>query len=219
MARRHWTKARAIALGGAVALVATLAVANGGPAGADPGGTFGTGGTLPDVGVLDLSLGTTNAFRFLPSDATPPAATQTVTARPNGNRKCELQLGGTTLVSVGGSTAAGAALPAGLDADSIGVRQAGGNASGTPCGLVDSSERLTMALAGSLVDYEVDRAELDIEVRDNAVVRVDLSLDGGPVESYRMRTGTSVPAGAPAARAGRNNFNCSPSSDLSLIHI
>jgi hypothetical protein len=213
MARRQWTRARAAALGGAVALVATLAVTGGGPAGAAPGGTFGTGGSLPDIGVLRLSLGTTNELRFEPADTTPAAATQTISARTGGGRKCEVQLGGATLVGLTAASASGAVLSPGLDADSLGVRQSGGNASGTPCGIVDSSERLTMALAGSLADFEVDRAELDIEVRDNAVVRVDLTMDGGTVESFRMRTGTSVPAGSPTTRAGRNDFDCSPSSD------
>jgi hypothetical protein len=214
MVRQHWTKARAVALGGALALVATIAVANGGPAGAGPGGTFGTGGSLPDVGVLDLSLGATNAFSFVPADATPAAATQTIAARANGNRKCEVQLGGATLVALTASTPSGSALSPGLDADSLGVRSgSGGNASGTPCGLVDVNERLTLALAGTLADFEVDRAELDVEVRGNAVVRVDLTLDGGTVESFRMRTGTSVPAGTPVVRAGRNDFDCTPSSD------
>ncbi len=126
-----------------------------------------------DKGVLELQLGAVDQFSYQPT--TGPAATQAITE--NGCR-VTLATNGAVLVTL-------SPLPStsevGLFADGIGVRTKGGN--GQPCGRADGpDEGLVLKLAGSLSDFEITRAELDIEGKFDAIVVAELYLDGaGPL--------------------------------------
>lgn len=70
---------------------------------------------------------------------------------------------------------------------SIGVKSTG--AQGTPCGRVDGNDRLTLTLGDGLI---ADSGELDLELKGNAHVVIELFLHGTQVgDTFEVISGTS----------------------------
>jgi hypothetical protein len=105
---------------------------------------------------------------------------------------------------------------AGMKDHSIGVKS--GGSTGVPCSRVDGSEILTVKLAGQLADNVMVSAELDLELKKNAVVVAKFFNNGvqvGPVAGFTVKTGNQVSApqtGEPPF-AATNDDDCGGSSD------
>lgn len=186
-----------------LAMAASLAVLTVFPIGA---GAISPPVGFPDAGTLTLSM-RSDGDRFsysppaAPADSTgfPAASTQVLTA----SSKCVLSTDGSLVVLAAGSK------PVGLVDHSLGVKS--GGSTGVPCGRVDSTETLTLALAGPLAGYEVDHAEIDVEAKGSAIVVAHLTLDGIPTGTRTLRTGTNSVTDLAALPAGTSS--CSGASD------
>ncbi len=184
-----------------LAIAASLAVLTVFPIGA--GATSPPSG-FPDAGALTLSMRSGgDGFSYSPpaADSTgfPAASTQALTA----SSKCTLSTDGSLVTLNAGSK------PVGLVDHSLGVKS--GGSSGVPCGRVDSTESLTLTLAGTLSGYEVDHAELDIEAKGSAIAVARLYLDSRPAGTRTLRTGTNSVTDLAALPAGTSS--CSGASD------
>jgi len=109
---------------------------------------------------------------------------------------------------------------AGYKDHSIGVKS--GGSTGVPCSRVDGSETLTILLAGGLADNVMLSAELDLELKKNAVVTATFLNNGvGVGPTLEVRSGTNVSAlpvddTAPftaISTAADTSDNCGGSSD------
>lgn len=148
-------------------------------------------------------------------DGATPVVKQNITAAGN----CLInQPSSPTLVSLQTSPAN----RAGMKDHSIGVKS--GGSTGVPCSRIDGSETITITLAGDLADNAMTSAELDLELKKNAVVTATflnngVVIVGAPV--LEVRSGTSVigtindttaPFSA-ISTAGDVSDNCGGSSD------
>lgn len=151
--------------------------------------------TLPDAGVLRLHLGTSpQQWRYEPVEG--PSTTQAL----GTSSGCKLSPTSGTLVSLAPTPASATV---GLTTDGIGVRIPGEGA-GIPCGRINGTQRLTVALngtglSGALADY----MEIDIEAKGNVVVVADLYLAGDLVGSQELPTGNKSDSG-PDSNDGDN---------------
>lgn len=94
---------------------------------------------------------------------------------------------------------------------------------GTACGRVsfDKGESLTLALGDYLEKYSAnafDRLELDLEVKGDTKLRIDVMFNGAVTNSYYLLAGAAVVGGSPD-QIGKeltpldNTYKCSASSD------
>lgn len=149
------------------------------------GQTSGSTGTLKNAGVLRLRLGSEDHFRYEPP--TGSSSTQSVSAAGN----CRLTLGTGGLVSF--SSAPGGTFP-GFVSDGIGVRGSGEGA-GQPCGRVDSGQTLTMELGSQLDGKLIDFAEIDVEGKFDATIKIEGFLGSGSIP-FTTETYNTSPSGS-----------------------
>ena len=170
-----------------LALAGSILAISPGASGQDPPSLSDS---LADVGVVRLHLGAQDYVRFDAANGTggyTPGTPAPITAS-----KCVATVAPGPLAF----TTAPSGSRLGLVADGLGVKvNAEGN--GQSCGRVDgTAQTLSLALAGSLADREIDFAELDIEGKFNAQVRAELYLDGvlhahrGAADRDTFRLGT-----------------------------
>lgn len=88
----------------------------------------------------------------------------------------------------------GANRKVGIDSHGIGVKS--GGAQGTPCGRVDTTESLSLAVpaSGPLAGRTWDKLRLDLELKGNAWVVVDMYLGPSLQASHQLATGSSIAA-------------------------
>ncbi len=109
----------------------------------------------------------------------------------------------------------GSDLGPGIANGSIGVQA---KRNGRNCGQIDGAERLTIALGGAAPsDEAVFRAELDLELQQDAVVVATTYLEGAQVGAYTLFTGENIPAGVVpsnpvSATDASPNVACNPQS-------
>lgn len=101
----------------------------------------------------------------------------------------------------------------GLVGGSIGVKSKG---NGENCGQVEPGEVLTVTLGTGIDSAQAAyRAELDIEVQQNAEVTVTASFDGAPVDQFTLTSGSGAPAGSTQtaeSTTGSPDAGCNPQS-------
>lgn len=156
------------------------------------------GSHLPnDEGTLRLHVGSdATYFEYAPADGA--AVQQTIDAP----ERCELAVNG-PLAALSGSDRG-----PGLNGISIGIKS--GGAQGVPCGRVDGSEDLTLSLAGVPL---ASMADLDLELKGDAKVRLDVRMDGSVVESFEVRSGASIVEGQGVDGAGTEPFTATATTD------
>jgi VCBS repeat-containing protein len=131
--------------------------------------------------VVRLHLGSNGQyFRHL-------TTTQNLTTARNG---CQIT-SAENLIDLSSSN--GGTSQPGLASLAIGVKSSGSNANGSPCGQVDSVEKLYLQPTGSLAGRLFTKVRLDLEMTGNAVVKLTLSGPGG-LQLYQLQTGTSIVA-------------------------
>ena len=108
-------------------------------------------------------------------------ANQTQTLTPS---RCEVS-GSGNLVDLSGSDRG-----IGLVGSSIGVKS--GGATGTPCGRVDTTENMSLTLDNVPNAISV---ELDLELKGNANVQIEIKLGATSLGVYEVRSGSSIVAG------------------------
>ncbi len=176
--RRRVLLAAIVAMG----LAAAAIVTTGSPSLAQQGGTGGL-----DGGVLALQLGAQDRFGFRPQGAVGYPSFTKQQSITNGSG-CRIALGTVApatdqLVAFTATTVPSNKNPfAGFNGDSIGVGQ-NGEGGGTPCGQFDKppGQTLTMSLGSGLSGKLIDFAEIDLELKHGATVRVTGLLNGSPV--------------------------------------
>jgi hypothetical protein len=176
---------------------------------------------LPDEGVLRLRLGPVDQLVWETPSTTDVNPTQSIDDRRSltgrASDKCLLQLG--PVGSPPNLLDITAGVPAtnkpGFAFDRIGVfsRGSGERARGVDCARVGANESLTLRLAGALVGRLAHRAELNVEVKQNARIRAVLRLGGIPTQTFELRSGGGIVAGEGSSEPGSQIFNCAPSSD------
>jgi hypothetical protein len=155
---------------------------------------------LPDAGVLRLRLGAEDHLRFEPTTGSP--STQSISA----SGSCRLQLGSPALAAF--SATPGGAFPGFFD-DGIGVRGSG-EGGGQPCGRIDPGQSLTLNLvqgSGSVLeDTFIDFAEIDLEGKFGATVRIDgYFVEGTSATLVKRETySTGGPDSGPDSADGDN---------------
>lgn len=156
------------------------------------------GSHLPnDEGTLRLHVGSdATYFEYAPADGTP---VQQAIGAP---QRCELTVNG-PLAALSGSDRG-----PGLNGISIGIKS--GGAQGVPCGRVDGSEDLTLSLVGVPL---ASMADLDLELKGDAKVRLDVHMDGSVVDSFEVRSGASIVEGQGADGHGTEPFTATATTD------
>lgn len=181
----------------------------------------GTGG-LADGGVLALQLGTQDRFGFRPPGAVGyPAFThqQSIT---NGSG-CKIALGtispATELVTFTPTTIPSSKNPfTGFVSDAIGVGQ-NGEGNGSPCSRFDKppGQTLTMGLGSGLGGKLINFAEIDLELKFGATVRVTGFLNGTPVGATETYSSAGSDSG-PDSGDGDNYRIRFPRSGTTLVN-
>lgn len=140
------------------------------------------GGDDPDgAGILRLHVGSDDRyFRHEPPEG--PSKTQRIS-----ESRCELQLASSPSLASFTPNQRG---KTGLNGISIGIKS--GGAQGVPCGRVDSSETLMLNLGDVPL---AARADLDLELKGNAKVKIETYLNGTKTESFEVRSGASAVLG------------------------
>lgn len=158
----------------AVALAVMLAVIPAAgdhlPSGDDPGG----------AGFLRLHLGS-DAQQFVYEPLQGGATTQAI-----GSNRCEVTLASNPPLA----TLSGNNRGPGINGTSLGVKS--GGSQGVPCGRIDATEHLTIGLGNVPLAAEAD---LDLELKGDSKVTIEVYLDGVKRESFEVRSGASVVAG------------------------
>lgn len=199
---RSSLKSRLFAAAAAVIAVAVVALLLPAAATAQQGGTSG----LANGGVLLLHLGSSGTpqdyLGFRPSNSTgygTQSKTQSITNGPG----CHIALGTTDQLVTFTPTSPGTnSNPfAGFVSDAIGVGSKG-EGTGQPCGRIDRAagqtegQTLTMNLGGALDGKLIDYAEIDVELKFGATLKVTGLIDGTPVgasETYSSSGSDSGP--------------------------
>jgi hypothetical protein len=193
---------------GAVAMTAALLP------GTVASGTSST--TIPGDDVVRLHLNKdADYFRYQrPTDAGGEVFTQAITARncvvsPNPPP---------SLVMLTATPTPGAV---GLVEDGLGVK-AGNDGTGTPCGLVDAGQALTLSLVRSpndpvLRDKVIDFAELDIEGKFDVTVLAQAFLDGDKVWEGRLETGPGSDSGPDSGDGDNYRWKIDPPNFDQLV--
>lgn len=161
-------------------------------------------GVSIEQGVLRLHLGPdSDYFRFDPADGSggfSVGTTQPV-GPPAGN--CQIGVNG-PLVSL--TPNAGSI---GIFDDALGVRN--GGSQGTPCGQLNNTENMTLALVDDpsrsddeLAGMAVDFAEIDVEIKFDAMLKAELSLGGVSPEAVVL---DCTPAGSDCGRDSGDGDN------------
>lgn len=119
-----------------------------------------------------------------------------------------------SLVSLVGRQGSSSSKPVGLNQDSIGVKSKG---PGVSCGRVDDREFLTLSIANGASDdlagLNFIGGELDIETKKNVTVVAELKLDGSTIDTFQLRTGSSiipgqgVPTVGPYSRVATSTYD------------
>lgn len=192
---RSKTLAAGVSLAAIVVTVVALLLPS--TAAAQQGGTGG----LTDGGVLALHLGTQDRFGFRPPDAVDyPEFTQRQSIT-NGSG-CRIALGAVSpetdqLVTLTATTIPSNRNPfAGFVGDAIGVGQ-NGEGNGSPCGRFDRppGQTLTMSLGSDLSGKLINYAEIDLELKFGATVRVTGLLNGTAVGAPASYSSTGSDSG------------------------
>ncbi|MGH8957295.1 MAG: hypothetical protein ACRDVK_01340, partial [Acidimicrobiia bacterium] len=156
---------------------------------------------------LRLHLGTDGTFFQYSGEGVP--VTQTIPAPT----RCEITVNG-PLATITGSDRG-----PGLVDTAIGIKS--GGSQGVPCSRVDSGENLTVNLVGVPSAVKV---ALDLELKGDARVSIELSLGGSPVGTFEARAGAAIVPGegvdgssevpfTASATAGEPIANCRNASD------
>jgi len=193
---------------GAVALAASVLPGTG------ASGTSST--TMPGDDVLRLHLNKdADYFRYQrPIDAGGEVFTQAITAR-----NCVVPQNPTpSLVTLTPTPTTGAV---GLVEDGLGVK-AKNDGAGTPCGLVDAGQELTLSLVGSpdnaiLRNKLIDFAELDIEGKFDVTVRAEARLAGKRVWTGTLETGPGSDSGPDSGDGDNYRWLIDPPSFDQLV--
>jgi hypothetical protein len=173
---------------------------------------------LGDGGVLRLALGAQDNFKLqLPNGSggyAPASKTQSI----GNSQGCKLALSGDPLVSIAPPSGNSSSPYAGFVSDAIGVGANGSEGNGQPCGRIDPGQTLTLNLGTGVSGKLIDFAEIDLELKFGATVRVtgnfinggtsttmatadytstgsDSGPDSGDGDNYRVRfpkTGTTI---------------------------
>jgi hypothetical protein len=198
----------------AVGLSATL-VTQGSPSLAQQGGTGG----LTEGGVLALQLGAQDRFGFRPPDAVgyPAFSGQQSITISSG---CKMAPGAPDeLVTFDATTVPTNRNPfAGFGSDAIGVGQ-NGEGNGSPCSRFDKppGQTLTMSLGSALGDKLIDYAEIDLELKFSATVRITGLVDGTPVGTPETYSSVGSDSG-PDSGDGDNYRIRFPRSGKTLVN-
>ena len=170
---------------------------------------------LPDRGVLRLQLGEIitegglhTPRRFVHEGS---GLSQSISARS----KCLMVLGGPSQLAV--LTAAGGKGQVGVGSDSIGVFD---GPKGVACYRIsaDQGESIQFGLGSAAGDAMIDanafyRLELDMEVKRDAEILLEVMIGNTAVAEYYLRSGGSVVGGEGSSDAGASIFNCGARSD------
>lgn len=132
-----------------------------------------------DGEVLRLHLGS-DGTRFVYEPSTGPPVSQAIEI----GKQCELEVAGPLAAVTGSDRGPGLA--------NLGIGTKSGGAVGTPCARVDATEDLTVSLVGVPAAAS---AELDLELKGDVDVRIDVLDTGMVVETFRVRAGGAVVAG------------------------
>lgn len=197
------------------------------PATAQQGGT----GALADGGVLQLHLGSTGdapqdylAFRAPdPLESSGYAASFSQRQSIGNGAGCRIALGTVAaaadpLVTLSAATASGSNPQVGFVSDGIGVGQ-NGEGNGQPCGRIDKppGQMLTMSLGTALGGKVIDYAEIDVELKFGATLRITGLLNGTPVGTPETYASTGSDSG-PDSTDGDNYRIRFPKSGTTLVN-
>ncbi len=163
---------------------------------------------LGDGGVLRLALGAQDNFKLqLPNGAggyAPASKTQSI----SNAQGCKLALSGDPLVSIAPPTGNSPSPYAGFVSDAIGVGANGSEGNGQPCGRIDPGQTLTLNLGSGVSGKLIDFAEIDLELKFGATVRVTGNFINGGTSTtmatadYTSTGSDSVPTRATAITTG-----------------
>jgi len=170
---------------------------------------------LPDQGVLRLQLGATitsgglhTPTRFVHEGS---GLSQSLSARS----KCLMVLGGPSQLAV--LTAAGGNSQLGIGPDSIGVWD---GPKGVACYRISAAlgESIQFGLGSTVGEATIDanafyRLELDIEVKRDAEILLEVLIGGATTAEYYLRSGDSIIPDEGSSDDGAAVFNCQARSD------
>ncbi len=182
--------------------------------------TTNTGG-LPDEGILRLQLGDVDRLTWITPSTTDVDLYQTIhdlrTLTGRANHRCILAVipdevpPNLVKITAGVPTSN----QPGIFGDSIGVFSggSGSNARGVDCGRAGVNESLTIKLASAVSGRVARRAELDVEVKQNARIRAIARLGTNIASTWELRSGGGIVPGEGSGNPGDPIFNCSALSD------
>ncbi|MGQ0849296.1 MAG: hypothetical protein ACT4OP_09295 [Actinomycetota bacterium] len=150
-----------------------------------------------DAGTLRLHLGSDGTY-FRYTDAASIVIDQAIGA-PD---RCLITVTG-PLAAISGSDRG-----PGLVGNGIGVKT--GGSQGTPCSQVDTTEDLTVTLVGV---PNASRVDLDLELKSNAKVRIEVRSGSTLVGSYEVRSGSSIVSGQGVDGAATEPFTATATND------
>ncbi|MGA7270222.1 MAG: hypothetical protein WB239_04040, partial [Acidimicrobiia bacterium] len=137
------------------------------------------GSHLPnDAGTVHLHLGSDGSRYFLYTPTTGSATQQDI----GSPIRCQLSIAGSVATVTGNRNGPG------LSDDGIGIKS--GGAQGTPCGQVDSTENLTVALAAGIPLAE--QVDLDLELKGDAKVNITVYAGTSVMGTFQVRSGASI---------------------------
>jgi hypothetical protein len=180
-----------------------------------------TTGGLPDEGVLRLQLGDVDRLTWVTPSTTDVDIYQTIhdlrdlTGRARD--KCILAVipdeKPPNLVKF--TAGVPTSNQPGIFGDSIGVFSGGSGtaARGVDCGRAGVNESLTLKLASAVSGRVARRAELDVEVKQNARIRAIARLGANISSTWELRSGGGIVPGEGSSTPGDPIFNCSAVSD------
>ncbi|HET9250053.1 MAG TPA: hypothetical protein VFP13_08985 [Actinomycetota bacterium] len=134
--------------------------------------------TLADGGVLRLALGTTDALSLHLPDGLGGYASASKTQSISNGQGCKLALSGDPLVRFAPPNGNTPSPYTGFVSDAIGVGS-NGEGAGQPCGRLDPGQTLTLNLDTGLDGKLIDFAEIDVELKFGATLRVTGNLVKG----------------------------------------
>lgn len=166
-----------LAILAALAAMAALLVPSGLALGSHDEGT--NADFIDDQGVLRLQLNS-SVNQFLWNDGTTDH-TQTLVAT-----RCEVDTAPSNLVKLDSNRKVG------TFGNSLGVKS--GGAQGVACSRISSGESMTFETSGVIADYEIAEVQLDVEVKMGAEVQVQTFLGTTQIETFKLRSGSSIVA-------------------------
>ncbi|HXV70197.1 MAG TPA: hypothetical protein VEB69_02215, partial [Acidimicrobiia bacterium] len=143
---------------------------------------------IDDQGVLRLQLNS-SVNQFLWNDGATDH-TQTLVAT-----RCEVDTAPSNLVKLASNRKVG------TFGNSLGVKS--GGAQGVACSRVSSGESMTFETSGVIADYEIAEVQLDVEMKMGAEVQVQTFLDANSLETFTLRSGSSIVSGQGTEPSGQ----------------